>query len=61
MTPEHGTDNILALAVELRRTAPAVRAFSSHSKAASLMEKAAAALEKLAPLDPDIEVGLSDS
>lgn len=61
MTPEHGTDNILALAVDLHRTAPAVRSFASHSKAAALMEKAAAALEKLAPLDPDIEVGLSDS
>lgn len=61
MTPEHGTDNILALAADLRRTAPAVRSFASHSKAAALMEKAAAALEKLAPLDPDIEVGLSDS
>ncbi len=61
MTPEHGTDNIIALAEDLRRTAPAVRSFASHSKAAALMEKAAAALEKLAPLDPDIEVGLSDS
>lgn len=61
MTPEHGTDNILALAADLRKTAPAVRSFASHTKAAALMEQAAAALEKLAPLDPDIEVGLSDS
>jgi vacuolar-type H+-ATPase subunit I/STV1 len=51
MTPEHGTDNILALAEDLRRTAPAVRSFASHSKAAALMEKAAAALTRAVDID----------
>jgi len=61
MTPDQGTDSLLQLAAELRRTAPAVRSFASHTKAAALMEQAAAALEKLAPLDPDIQANLSDS
>ncbi len=51
-----GTESLLTLASDLRTTAPNVRAWFDHTKAASLMERAADAIERLAPLDPDIDV-----
>lgn len=51
-----GTENHLALAAELREAAPSCREYIGVKRSAALMEKAAAALEGLAELDPDIEV-----
>jgi hypothetical protein len=56
-----GTESLLQLSADLRQTAPNVRAWFDHSKAAELMEKAADALERLAPLDPDLEAEKSDT
>jgi hypothetical protein len=56
-----GTESLLQLSADLRQTAPNVRAWFDHSRAAELMEKAADALERLAPLDPDLEAEKSDT
>lgn len=54
-TLTRGTDNLLALAKDLTETAPHVREWYDHRKAALLMERAALVIERFAPLDPDID------
>lgn len=56
-----GTESLLTLAHDLRQTAPDVMSFFHHSKAAMLMERAADALERLAPLEPDVDVEVGDN
>jgi hypothetical protein len=46
---------LLALAKDLTETAPHVREWYDHRKAALLMERAALVIERFAPLDPDID------
>ncbi len=55
-TPATGTENLLALAEDLRTYAPNVRDAFHFGIGAGLMERAAAVIERLAPLDPDIDV-----
>ena len=50
-----GTSGLLELAVELREIAPHVKSAFDLRKGAMLMMRAADALERLAPLEPDIE------
>ena len=57
MTTTHqGTASLLSLAEDLRTFAPNVRSAFSLSIGAGLMERAAEVIERMAPLDPDIEV-----
>jgi type VI protein secretion system component VasF len=56
MSEPQGTESLLQLAGDLRSTAPNVRAWFDHSKAAMLMERAADAIERLAHFEPDIDV-----
>lgn len=51
-----GTESLLDLAADLRETAPHVRNVFQLGRGALLMEKAADALERLAELEPDIDV-----
>ena len=51
-----GTESLLTLAADLRETAPHVVDVFDLRKGARLMEKAADALERLAELEPDINV-----
>lgn len=55
-TPAQGTENLLALAADLRAHAPNVRDAFHLAISAGLMERAAAVIERLAPMDPDIDV-----
>lgn len=61
MTDPQGTESLLDLATDLRATAPNVRSFFDHSRAAFLMERAADAIERLAPLEPDIDVAQGEN
>ena len=61
MTTGTGSESTLRLASRLRQTAPNVRSYFDHKNAADLMELAAAALERLAPFDPDIDVVRSET
>ena len=56
MTEYQGTENLLALAKRLREVAPNVRDAISMKLGAKLMESAASAIERLAHLEPDIDV-----
>lgn len=51
-----GTESLLTLAADLRATAPNVRDAFQLGRGARLMERAADALDRLAPLEPDVEV-----
>ena len=56
MNSSQGTTSLLALADELNEVAPHVEQVYDLTRGAALMRKAACVLERLAPLDPDIEV-----
>lgn len=56
-----GTSGLLELAEELRATAPNVRCWFDIKKAADLMERGADAIERLAELEPDIDVGIGEN
>lgn len=56
MTTHQGTESLVALAEELRATAPNVRDVFDLRHGAALMERAADAIERLAELEPDIDV-----
>jgi hypothetical protein len=49
-------DDLLTLAAELRKHSGTILDFAGHKKVSTLMLKAANEIERLAPLDPDIEV-----
>lgn len=51
-----GTESLLSMAADLRAKAAHVEDFWDHRRAAIAMRQAAATLERLAPLDPEIEV-----
>ena len=51
-----GTESLLALSAELRATAPLVKDMIDVRHGSRLMERAADALERLAHLEPDVEV-----
>ena len=51
-----GTNNLLALAQDLRQTAPHVREWYDIGHAATLMEQAADAIVRLAKYEPDLQV-----
>jgi len=51
-----GTESLTELADELDAVAPNVEAWFDHTRAATLMRKAATEIRRLAPLDPDIDV-----
>lgn len=51
-----GTESLLDLAADLRSTAPNVRGVFDLRKGAALMERAAAVIERLAELEPDVDV-----
>lgn len=51
-----GTESIMALADDLEATAPHVREAYDLRRGSQLMQRAAEALRRLAPLEPDIEV-----
>jgi len=51
-----GTEALLELAGELAAAAPEVRGGYHLGRAAKLMERAAEAIKRLAPLEPDLEV-----
>ena len=53
--PTQGHDSLLALAAELRERAVNVESFFDHRAAADTMRRAANTLERIAPLDPEIE------
>jgi len=55
-----GTEALIELASDLRSTAPNVREVFNLRKGAALMERAATAIERLAPLEPDIDVELGE-
>lgn len=55
-----GTESHLELVAELREIAPHIRDAYDLRKGAMLMMRAADALERLAPLDPEIEVVLGE-
>lgn len=61
MTAHQGTESLLTLAADLRETAPNVRDAFQLGRGARLMERAADAIERLADLEPDIEVVQGDS
>ncbi len=50
-----GTSGLLELAEDLRATAPNVQDAFNLRKGAALMRQAAEALERLAPMEPDID------
>lgn len=56
-----GTESLTAIAVNLQAVALAIREFRATRKDAETVETAAAALCRLAPLDPDIDVVKGDS
>ena len=56
MTEYQGTENLLALAKRLREVAPNVRDAISMKLGAKLMEDAAEVIERLAHVEPDIDV-----
>lgn len=56
-----GTANLLDLAESLRVKAKHVAEFWDHKSSAEVMRKAADALERLAPLDPEIEVVVGEN
>ena len=55
-----GTSSLLTLAGDLRTTAPHVPELYDLRKASKLMLVAADAIERLAPLEPEIEVVLGE-
>lgn len=55
-TPHQGTTALHDQATELRDVAAHVEEWFDHHRAATLMRKAADTLDRLAPLDPEIEV-----
>lgn len=55
-----GTSSLLELAQELRDSRAQIADFIGRRRAMDVMERAAAALERLAPLDPEIEVVLGE-
>ena len=61
MTPHQGTEALLDLAADLRKTAPNVRNVFQLGRGALLMEKAADALERLAALEPDVEIVVGEN
>ena len=58
MSAHQGTASLLALAEKLRTKAGHVADFWDHKQAAEVMRESAAALERLAPLDSDVDVVL---
>jgi hypothetical protein len=56
MTAHQGTESLIALAADLRTIAPHVKDAYDLRKGAMLMMRAADALERLAHLEPDIDV-----
>lgn len=57
MTKVHyGSTALLDLATELREVAAHIEEWYDHKRAAALMRRSATTLERLAPLDPEIEV-----
>ena len=61
MIDTQGAHNLLALVAELEETAPHLLEFYDCKKSAKLMLRAAAAIERLAPFDPEIEVELGEN
>ena len=55
-----GTSSLLELAQDLRDSRIEVADHHGRRRAMDVMERAAAALERLAPLDPEIEVVLGE-
>lgn len=55
-----GTSSLLELAQELRDSRAQIADFIGRRRAMDVMERAANALERLAPLDPEIEVVLGE-
>lgn len=51
-----GTHNLLSLSAELQETAPHVRECYDLGRGCKLMQRAAEVIERLAPMDPDIDV-----
>lgn len=56
MTNNQGTESLLDLAAELQETAQHVRECYDLGRGCKLMQRAAEVIERLAHLDPDIEV-----
>ena len=56
-----GTEGLLSFAAELRQDAENSEAFFAHRKTAVDLRKAAEVIERLAPLDGDIEAVHSDN
>lgn len=56
-----GTESLLDLAADLRSTAPNVREVFDLRRGAALMERAANVIERLAVLEPDIEVEVAEN
>lgn len=61
MSDHQGTESLLKLAAELKEVAPNIEEFFSHKRAAALMRKAARVLERLAPMDPEIEAVVGEN
>lgn len=55
MTAHQGTESLIQLAADLRATAPHVLEVFDLRRASGLMQRAADAIERLAPLEPDID------
>lgn len=61
MSAHQGTESLIELAADLRATAPNVRDAFRLGHGARLMERAADAIERLAPLEPDIAVSVGEN
>ena len=55
MIAHQGTESLIELAQELRESQAEVADFRGRKRAMDVMERAAAAIERLAPLDPQID------
>lgn len=51
-----GTESLLSLAADLKDAAPHVRECYDLGRSSKLMQRAAEVIERLAPMDPDIDV-----
>lgn len=56
-----GTHSLLDLVAELQEAAPHVREGYDLGRSCKLMQRAAEVIERLAPMDPDIEVEHSEN
>lgn len=61
MTAHQGTESLIELAADLRIISPHVRDAYDLRKGAMLMMRAADAIERLAPLEPDIDVSVGEN